>query len=202
MERTNSLAALRREAADCRACPLWRPATQTVFGEGPRHALAVLVGEQPGNREDRLGRPFVGPAGQLLNEVMQEAGIDRKAVYLTNTVKHFKFEPRGKVRLHKRASMSEQAACRHWLEAELGLLQPPLVVALGAMAAQALFGQNFRLTASRGQWQAFPDGRLGLATWHPSAALRAPAQHRRTIREELTADLGQLAFLIGMFPQT
>lgn len=200
MARRNSLAALRRDAAGCHACPLWRPATQIVFGEGPRHALAVLVGELPGDHEDRIGRPFVGPAGRLLDDAMREAGVDRESIYLTNTVKHFKFEPHGKARLHKRANLAEQAACRQWLEAELGLLEPPLVVALGAMAAQALFGRGFHLTASRGQWHALANGMLGLATWHPSAALRAPAPRRQVLRDELVDDLRRLASLLAMFP--
>ena len=148
---TRRLATLRREARNCRRCPLWRPATQTVFGVGPAAARMLLVGEQPGNQEDLEGLPFVGPAGILLRELLDEAGIDVATVYLTNTVKHFKFERRGKLRLHKRAPASEQAACRPWLAAELDRLRPEVVVALGAMAAQTLFGSGFRVTVERGQ---------------------------------------------------
>src|SRR5688500_3150474 len=170
---TGALTTLRRKARACRACPLWKPATQTVFGEGPVDAVAMLIGEQPGNAEDLAGRPFVGPAGALLDQALAEAGLERATLYLTNTVKHFKFEPRGKVRLHKRANAAEQAACRPWLAAELDRLQPRLLVCLGAMAAQAVFGASFRVTRERGRWIELGAGRRGLATWHPSAVLRA-----------------------------
>ena len=140
-----SLATVRAAALRCRACPLWAPATQTVFGEGPEHARDMLIGEQPGDREDLLGRPFVGPAGQLLDRALAEAGVDRDSLYLTNTVKHFKYRLRGKRRLHARANAAEQAACRVWLDAELARVRPRRIVCLGSMAAQALFGRSFRL---------------------------------------------------------
>ena len=188
-----SLGALRAAAAGCRACPLWRPATQTVFGRGPARARAMLIGEQPGAQEDLRGQPFVGPAGKLLDEALGDAGLERSELYLTNTVKHFKFEPRGKARLHKRANASEQAACRPWLAAELARVRPPLLVCLGAMAAQAVLGADFRLTRERGRWFEVGAGQRALATWHPSAILRAPDDERRRARAELVADLRRLA---------
>lgn len=188
-----SLATLRREARDCRRCPLWRDATQTVFGDGPAKARMLLVGEQPGNQEDLEGLPFVGPAGTLLRDLLEQAGIDVATVYLTNTVKHFKFERRGKARLHKRASASEQAACRPWLAAELERLRPEVVVALGAMAAQTLFGSGFRVTVDRGKWRSLGAGSRGLATWHPSAILRMRSPEREAARSQLLADLKKAA---------
>jgi DNA polymerase len=193
-----SLSTLRRKAARCRDCPLWRHATRTVFGKGPAHAVAMLIGEQPGAQEDLAGEPFVGPAGQLLDRAMAEAGLDRRALYLTNTVKHFKYETRGKARLHKRANAAEQAACRQWLAAELARVQPRLVVGLGAMAAQTLFGNAFRISTQRGQWRDMGTQARGLATWHPSAVLRMPREARR--REaylELVADLHEMALALG-----
>jgi uracil-DNA glycosylase len=188
---SGSLSSLRRQAADCQACPLWRDATQTVFGVGPAKARAVLIGEQPGNREDIEGKPFVGPAGALLREALLAAGIDPAQVYLTNTVKHFKFERSKKVRMHKRANAAEQAACRPWLAAELLRLKPQWVVALGAMAAQTVFGNGFRLTQSRGTWH--PRGSAqAMATWHPAAILRMPGEGRQLAREQFFADLQQL----------
>lgn len=193
-----SLSALRREAAACRDCPLWRYATRTVFGRGPARAPAMLIGEQPGAQEDRAGEPFVGPAGQLLDRAMAEAGLDRKALYLTNTVKHFKYETRGKTRLHKRANAAEQAACRQWLAAELDRVQPRLVVGLGAMAAQTLFGNAFRISRERGQWRELGAQARGLATWHPSAVLRMPHEERRhQAYLELVADLRELALALS-----
>jgi DNA polymerase len=188
-----TLVALKRAARDCHACPLWKPATQTVFGEGPRDAVAMLIGEQPGNAEDREGRPFVGPAGALLERALDEAGLARDALYLTNTVKHFKFEPRGKVRLHKRANAAEQAACRPWLAAELARVRPRFVVCLGEMAAQTVFGASFRLTRERGRWIEVAGGVRALATWHPSAVLRARDADRERAYAELAADLRLLA---------
>ncbi|RZA32070.1 MAG: uracil-DNA glycosylase [Lysobacteraceae bacterium] len=188
-----TLATLRRQASACRACPLWRNATQTVFGAGRARAVAMLVGEQPGAQEDLAGTPFVGPAGQLLRQALDEAGIAPGSLYLTNTVKHFKFVQRGKRRLHQRANAGEQAACRPWLAAELLRVRPRLVLALGAMAAQTLFGNGFRLTAGRGQWQPLSDTLQGMATWHPSAVLRMPAPGRERARAELFADLAALA---------
>jgi len=190
---TGSLAVLRREAGRCRDCPLWRHATRTVFGEGPADAPAMLIGEQPGAQEDLAGKPFVGPAGSLLERALTEAGLDRRTLYLTNTVKHFKYELRGKARLHKRANAAEQAACRQWLAAELERVQPRLVVGLGAMAAQTLFGNAFRISVQRGQWRDLGDAR-GLATWHPSAVLRMPhKERRRQAYTELVTDLHELA---------
>jgi len=188
-----SLAALRREAAGCRRCPLWRHATQTVFGAGPRRATMMLIGEQPGTHEDLEGRPFVGPAGRLLREALADAGLDAGELYMTNTVKHFKYEQRGKARLHKRASASEQVACRPWLAAELLQVRPRVVVALGAMAAQTLFGTTFRISRQRGAWQALGEETQALATWHPSAILRMPSPQRERTRAELVADLALAA---------
>lgn len=189
-----SLRALRDAAAGCRACPLWEGATQTVFGEGGPRARVVLVGEQPGDREDREGRPFVGPAGRELDRALAAAEIARRDVYVTNVVKHFKFEGRGKRRIHQRPSAAETAACRPWLEAELAAVRPELVVALGATAARALLGSGFRVTRDRG---VIVDSRLGvpaLGTIHPSAIPRAPDEAaRREERRRLTADLRVVA---------
>jgi|SRR5690606_25959401 len=184
-----SLAKLRREAQACRRCPLWRFGTQTVFGKGSSSAAMMLIGEQPGSQEDLQGEPFVGPAGRLLREAMQDAGIDVGRVYLTNTVKHFKYEQRGKARLHKRANAGEQAACRPWLAAELARVRPGVIVALGAMAAQTLFGTGFRLTRERGQWHDLGQGSCALATWHPSAILRMRGTDREGARAQLVGDL-------------
>ncbi|MDQ6647199.1 MAG: UdgX family uracil-DNA binding protein [Pseudomonadota bacterium] len=167
-----SIAQLREQARHCRACPLWQPATQTVFGVGPDDARIVVIGEQPGDQEDLAGQPFVGPAGQLFNTALAQAGIDRGALYVTNTVKHFKFEPRGKRRLHARANAMEQAACRHWLAAELDRIRPAAIVCLGAMAAHSIFGDGFRLLHQRGHWIALDDHTRGFATVHPSYLLR------------------------------
>src|SRR3954470_21717707 len=169
-----TLKLLREEAAHCRACPLWKNATQTVFGEGPQHARLVLVGEQPGDKEDLAGKPFVGPAGKIMDRALKEAGIDRKQVYVTNSVKHFKWEPRGKRRIHKKPNSREIAACRPWLEAELRLVRPKLVVCLGATAAQTIFGPTFRVTRDRGKIlnsDLVPNCQV-VATVHPSSLLR------------------------------
>ncbi|MBO9718191.1 MAG: UdgX family uracil-DNA binding protein [Pseudoxanthomonas sp.] len=184
-----SVSQLRQEAAGCRRCPLWRPATQTVFGRGPVRARIMLVGEQPGSEEDLRGQPFVGPAGRLLRELLAEAGLDPASAWLTNTVKHFKFVPRGKRRIHSRASAAEQAACRPWLAAELDRIRPAIVVALGAMAAQTLFGSGFSVTRERGRWQAIGPHTQALATWHPSAILRMRPPQREQARAQLLADL-------------
>ncbi len=188
-----NLAALRRKARDCHACPLWKRATQTVFGEGPAHAEVMLIGEQPGLQEDREGLPLVGPAGGLLDRALAEAVIDRETLFLTNTVKHFKYESRGTAKLHKRANAAEQAACRMWLAAELARVQPRLIVALGAMAAQTLFGNTFRITRDRGQWHDLGEHAQGMATWHPSAILRAPDDRRSMMYRELVEDLRSVA---------
>ena len=190
------LRTLQRKARDCRACPLWRPATQTVFGQGPADAVAMLIGEQPGNQEDLAGAPFVGPAGQLLDRALGDAGLDRDTLYLTNTVKHFKFEMRGKARLHKRANAAEQEACRMWLAAELLQVRPQIVVALGAMAAHTVFGNGFRVTRERGQWRDLRGDVQGIASWHPSAVLRMPGDRREQGYAELVEDLGKVAKVV------
>lgn len=187
------MSALRVQARECRRCDLWRPATQTVFGAGPARAKLVIVGEQPGDQEDLAGKPFVGPAGTLLRALMVEAGLDPATVYLTNTVKHFKFMQRGKRRLHQRANATEQAACRPWLAAELLRIRPNFVLALGAMAAQTLFGNGFRLTAERGQWRALDAHTDAIASWHPSAVLRMREPERSATRALLLADLKAVA---------
>jgi uracil-DNA glycosylase len=163
---------LRREAASCRACALWKDATQTVFGEGPSTAEIILVGEQPGDREDRDGRPFVGPAGQLLDRALAEAGVDRERVYVTNAVKHFKFEQRGKRRLHKRPNAGEIKICRRWLFDEIAAIRPQLIVALGATAAQSLSGRAIPVQANRGKILDVDNGLRVFVTIHPSALLR------------------------------
>jgi len=192
-----SISRLRQEAGDCRRCPLWRDATQTVFGAGRVSAKLMLIGEQPGDKEDIEGKPFVGPAGRVLREALEAAGIAPSQVYLTNAVKHFKFERRGKVRLHKRADASEQAACRPWLAAELARVSPGIVVALGAMAAQSLFGNGFRVSKQRGDWRQLPNGRAAMATWHPSAVLRMRGEERVRALAEFEADLRKAAARLG-----
>jgi uracil-DNA glycosylase len=167
-----TLPKLRDAAAGCRACPLWETATQTVFGEGSATAAALFVGEQPGDQEDLAGRPFVGPAGRLLDEALELAGIDRSAAYVTNAVKHFKWEARGKRRIHAKPTWSEQMACRPWLEAELAVVQPAVLVCLGATAAQSLLGKQFRVTKERGRWLESDLAPHVTATIHPSAILR------------------------------
>ena len=169
-----SLKTLREEAAGCRACPLWKDATQTVFGEGPQHAQVMLVGEQPGDKEDLAGKPFVGPAGQMLDRALEEAGIDRRKVYVTNAVKHFKFVPRGKIRLHQKPNTSEIKACRQWYERELASIKPVLVVAMGATAAQSVFGKITPINKNRGRPIDLDDGIKALVTVHPSYLLRLP----------------------------
>jgi uracil-DNA glycosylase family protein len=170
---------LRREAASCQACPLWKDATQTVFGEGPPDAEIMFVGEQPGDREDREGRPFVGPAGLLLDRALAEAGVDRRRVYVTNTVKHFKFEPRGKRRLHKRPNASEIKICRRWLFEEIQAIGPRLIVALGATAAQGLAGRAIPVQSNRGAVLDVANGLRVLVTIHPSALLRLQGEEEK-----------------------
>src|SRR5436305_914771 len=176
---------LRAAAAGCTACPLYRTGTQTVFGEGLETARAIFLGEQPGDQEDRTGRPFVGPAGKLLDRALEEAGIDRKLVYVSNVVKHFKWTPRGKRRLHEKPNAREIAACRPWLEAELRLLKPDVLVCLGATAAQALLGKSFRVTKMRGQILKAEIADAVMATVHPSSILRAPDDEARLREMEL-----------------
>jgi uracil-DNA glycosylase len=167
-----TLSRLREAAAGCRACPLWETGTQTVFGAGRARAAVMFVGEQPGDREDREGAPFVGPAGRVLDEALERAGIDRGAAYVTNAVKHFKWEARGKRRIHAKPSWSELAACRPWLDAELAVVRPRVLVCLGATAAQSLLGRSFRVTRQRGEWIEADLAELVTATIHPSAILR------------------------------
>ena len=174
-----SLTALREAARHCTACHLYKRATQTVFGEGPKGAVMVLVGEQPGDYEDLAGKPFVGPAGKIMDRALEEAGIDRKQVYVTNAVKHFKWEPRGKRRIHQKPNSREIAACRPWLEAELQIVKPKLVVAMGATAAQTIFGPSFRVTRERGKVLSSKLAPRVLATVHPSSLLRQPDEASR-----------------------
>jgi uracil-DNA glycosylase family protein len=169
-----SLKTLREEATACRACPLWKNATQTVFGEGPPDAQLMLVGEQPGDKEDLAGKPFVGPAGLMLDRALEEAGIDRKKVYITNAVKHFKFVPRGKIRLHQKPTTPEIRACRQWYERELAAIRPDLVVAMGATAAQSVLGKITPINKNRGRPIDGPDRIKVLVTVHPSYLLRLP----------------------------
>ena len=174
-----SLPALREAADGCRACDLYKTGTQTVFGEGAEHAQAMFVGEQPGDREDREGKPFVGPAGRVLDEALEEAGIDRRHVYITNAVKHFKWKPQGKRRLHQKPNAAEINACRPWLDAEIALVKPQLLVLLGATAAQALLGRDFRVSVQRGLLMERPGLPPMMATVHPSSILRAPDDETR-----------------------
>jgi uracil-DNA glycosylase len=168
-----SLPKLRKAAAGCKACPLWKTGTQTVFGEGPTKADAMFVGEQPGDQEDQIGRPFVGPAGKLFDRALEEAGLDRSTAYVTNVVKHFKWTARGKRRIHQKPNWSEIAACRPWLDAELSVVKPRVLTCLGATAAQALLGKQFRVTKQRGQPVESELAPVVIATVHPSAILRA-----------------------------
>jgi uracil-DNA glycosylase len=192
-----TLPRLREAAAGCRACPLWETGTQTVFGEGGAHAAVMLVGEQPGDQEDREGRPFVGPAGRLLDEALAEAGIDRGGAYVTNAVKHFKWEARGKRRIHAKPTWSEAAACRPWLEAELAVVQPRVLVCLGATAAQSLLGKEFRVTKQRGEWIDSDLADFVTATIHPSAILRQPnADARATELARFVEDLKRVAAVL------
>jgi uracil-DNA glycosylase family protein len=185
------LADLRSEAAACTRCDLFRSATQVVFGEGPADARLVLVGEQPGDKEDLAGEPFVGPAGRVLDEALDAAGIDRSTVYVTNVVKHFKWEPArgGKVRLHKTPNAAERRACRVWLEQELSVVRPEVLVCLGASAATELLGRDFKVTQRRGQWVDSPLAPHVLATVHPSSILRGPPEARQEAQAALAADL-------------
>jgi len=190
---TLTLTSLRESAADCRACPLWRTGTQTVFGEGLKRADLMLVGEQPGDREDREGRPFVGPAGRLLDDSLVEAGIDRTRAYVTNVVKHFKWQTKGKRRIHAKPAWAEISACRPWLDAELEVVQPQVLVCLGATAAQALLGRQFRVTRERGRPIESDLAPHVLATIHPSAILRAQDEDRATERAAFVDDLRVVA---------
>ena len=192
-----TIARLHATAKSCRACPLWRTGTQTVFGEGSPDAKVMFVGEQPGNDEDLAGRPFVGPAGKFLDKVLEEVGIERDEVYVTNVVKHFKWEPVGKRRIHKKPNSREIAACRPWLQAELDVVKPTVLVCLGATAAQALLGNDFRVSQQRGELIESPLAPFVMATVHPSSILRAPNEEkRRKAREEFTSDMKKVAEVI------
>jgi uracil-DNA glycosylase family protein len=193
-----TLGQIREIAAGCRACDLWKKGTQTVFGEGGAKAKIILVGEQPGNEEDLEGAPFVGPAGRLLDKALAEAGIDRGLTYVTNVVKHFKWEPRGKRRIHAKPNAAEITACLPWLQAEIQLIQPKLVVCLGATAAQALLGKKFRVTQQRGELIDAPFAPKAMATVHPSSILRAPDDAtRRSEMEKFIADLRHAAHYLS-----
>jgi uracil-DNA glycosylase len=185
-----TLTSVMKEARHCERCPLYRMATQTVFGEGPVDAPVMLIGEQPGDQEDLQGRPFVGPAGKLLDRALAEAGIDRSRVYVTNAVKHFKFEPRGKKRLHKKPNAGEIEACKWWLDQELDLIRPELTVALGATAARALTGRNVTIGRERGRVLSLQPDLPGMVTVHPSSLLRAPdPESRKREYARFVADL-------------
>ena len=192
-----SLKKLREAAAGCKACPLWESGTQTVFGEGASHAKVVLVGEQPGNDEDVAGKPFVGPAGKLLDKALVAAGIDRRQTYVTNVVKHFKWIAQGKRRIHQKPTAREIAACRPWLDAEIAVLHPSVIVCLGATAAQAVIGRQFRVSRQRGEFVPSPLAPHVTATIHPSAILRAPDEEsRHEEMERFVDDLRKVARVI------
>ena len=192
-----TLPRLREAAAGCRACALWQTGTQTVFGEGTARAEVMLVGEQPGDQEDKQGRPFVGPAGRVLDEALELAGIDRGRTYLTNAVKHFKWEARGTRRIHAKPTWSEQMACKPWLEAELAVVRPRVLVCLGATAAQSLLGKQFRVTKERGRWLESELAEYVTATIHPSAVLRErDAESRHRALAGLVADLKLVASVL------
>ena len=190
-----TLPALRRAAAGCRGCHLWKVGTQTVFGEGKRTATVMFVGEQPGDQEDRAGHPFVGPSGRLLDGALERAGLDRREAYVTNAVKHFKWvpDPNGKRRIHKTPSTSEVRACHPWLDEEIAVVQPRVIVALGATAAKAVFGPQTRVTTQRGRTLRTPLAEAGFATVHPSAVLRAPGDLRAEAEKAFVDDLKKVA---------
>jgi uracil-DNA glycosylase len=193
-----TLPVLRDAAALCKACDLWERGTQTVFGEGSQQSEVMLVGEQPGNEEDLAGKPFVGPAGRLLDQALEQAGIDRSLAYVTNVVKHFKWEPRGKRRIHAKPNATEIAACFPWLNAELAAVKPTAVVCLGATAAQALLGKDFRVTKQRGEFVKSPLAPYVLATVHPSSILRAPDEETR--HEEMRRFVEDLRVVARVLP--
>ena len=193
-----TLPSLKAAAADCKGCDLWKKGTQTVFGEGKRRATALFVGEQPGNEEDLTGKPFVGPAGRMFDSALEEAGINRQQTYVTNVVKHFKWEPRGKRRIHKKPNSQEINACRPWLEAEIAVVKPKVVVALGANAAQALIGTQFRVTKNRGEFLESTLAPYIMATVHPSSILRAPDDETRRLEyRRFVDDLKKLARVLS-----
>ena len=193
-----TLDTLRDAAAVCTACDLYKLGTQTVFGEGRQTSLIMFIGEQPGDKEDLAGRPFVGPAGALLDKSLEEAGIDRSKVYVTNVVKHFKWEPRGKRRIHKKPNAAEISACRPWLQAELDVVKPKAIICLGSTAAQAVIGPKFKVSIQRGQFVDSPLAEYVTATVHPSSILRAPTDEaRRTERERFVDDLRKIREALG-----
>jgi DNA polymerase len=193
-----SLSSLRDAAATCTSCSLYKTGTQTVFGEGPRKAEVMLVGEQPGDKEDLAGKPFVGPAGKLLDRGLEDAGIDRNLVYVTNVVKHFKWEGRGKRRIHKKPNMAEITACRPWLEGEIAVVKPKAIVCLGATAAQALLGRDFKVSRQRGELVDSPLAELVTATVHPSSILRERDDDARaSAMQGFTEDLARVAAELG-----
>jgi DNA polymerase len=197
-----SLEAVERSAERCKACDLYKRGTQTVFGEGPAPADVMMVGEQPGDAEDQAGKPFVGPAGKLLDRALDEAGIPRAAVYVTNVVKHFKWEPRGKRRIHQKPNASEIAACRPWLETEVTLVRPQVLVCLGATAAQALLGRSFKVSKQRGEFVASSLAPRVMATVHPSSILRAPDDEQRRLEmARFVNDLKKVAGELKSAPQ-
>jgi uracil-DNA glycosylase len=191
-----TLKSLREAAAGCRACPLWQTGTQTVFGEGPKDASVMFVGEQPGDQEDKQGRPFVGPAGRVFDEALEQAGIPRDEAYVTNAVKHFKWVARGKRRIHAKPTWTEVAACRPWLDAELGVVRPRVLVCLGATAAQALLGKQFRVTKERGTWVDSELSERVTATIHPSSILRQQDDESR--RREMDAFVDDLRIVAAV----
>lgn len=189
---------LREAAAECRACDLWKCGTQTVFGEGKQRSLILFIGEQPGDKEDLSGRPFVGPAGALLDKALEEAGIDRSKVYVTNVVKHFKWEPRGKRRIHKKPNAAEITACRPWLDAEIRVIKPRAIICLGSTAAQAVIGPKFRVSIQRGKFVESDLADYVTATVHPSSILRAPSDEaRRSERARFVEDLKKIRKVLG-----
>ena len=190
---------LKLAAEGCKGCDLFKNATQTVFGEGDSSSGVMFVGEVPGDEEDLRGRPFVGPAGRLMESAFREVGIDREKIYLTNAVKHFKWKPRGKRRIHEKPSIREIIACDPWLRSELALTEPHLLVALGATAAQSLFGKDFRVTKMRGQWIDSPLAEKAIATIHPSAILRTPGELREQAYRDFVADLAVVSKEIATF---
>lgn len=191
-----SYRALKAASMECRGCDLYKNATQTVFGEGRVSSGVIFVGEQPGDEEDLTGRPFVGPAGRLFDKALEEAGIDREKIYLTNTVKHFKWKPKGKRRIHEKPNASEIHACDPWLRSEIALIKPHVLVCLGATAAQALLGKQFRVTQMRGQWLDSPLAKKTIATIHPSAILRTPDDLRDKAYSDFVSDLVMVAQVI------
>lgn len=203
MPETKNLNRLREAAKDCEGCSLYQNATQTVFGEGSRQSRVILVGEQPGDEEDQQGRPFVGPAGKLLNRALEAARVDRSELYVTNAVKHFKFSPRGKRRIHAKPSATEVSACRPWLQAEVAAVNPQLIVAMGSTAARSVMGREMRVMSDRGQFFSHEWAESVLVTVHPSALLRIPEHERREAEWKLfVRDLGMINEWLTKHPKS